>query len=122
MTQNKRLHIVVIGGGAAGFFGAVTCAQSFPDCRVTLLEKSPKLLSKVKVSGGGRCNVTHACFERTRLVKYYPRGEKILPGPFAQFSAADTIQWFEKRGVKLKTEPDGRIFPVTDDSQTIIKG
>jgi predicted Rossmann fold flavoprotein len=118
--MNKTKQLVVIGGGAAGFFGAVTAARAFPESRVIVLEKSNKLLSKVKVSGGGRCNVTHACYERNRLVKSYPRGEKSLPGPFAQFDAGTTVQWFEGRGVRLKTEPDGRMFPVTDNSQTIV--
>ncbi len=112
--------IAVIGGGAAGFFGAVTAARTFPDWEVVLLEKTHKLLSKVKVSGGGRCNVTHACYERSRLVRNYPRGEKTLPVPFARFAAGETVEWFEERGVRLKTEADGRMFPVTDDSQTII--
>ena len=85
-----------------------------------MLEKSPKLLSKVKISGGGRCNVTHACFDDRELVKHYPRGEKQLRGAFSRFTTTDTVQWFESRGVKLKAEDDGRMFPVTDDSQTII--
>ncbi len=118
--MNKKLKAVVIGGGAAGFFGAITCAQTFPDYEVLLLEKSNKLLSKVRVSGGGRCNVTHALFDNNKLVKYYPRGNKALLSPFNQFSAADTIRWFESRGVKLKTEADGRMFPITDNSETVI--
>lgn len=113
-------HIAVIGGGAAGFFAAITCKQYDPAARVTIFEKSSKLLSKVKVSGGGRCNVTNSCKEISRLVKHYPRGEKPLKKVFSQFGPKETIAWFEQRGVALKTEADGRIFPVSDDSQTII--
>ncbi len=113
-------RIAVIGGGAAGFFAAIACAQSNPTCQVTLFEKSNKLLSKVKVSGGGRCNVTHHCFEPAQLIKFYPRGHKALKKSFQLFGAQDTVQWFEKRGVKLKTEADGRMFPITDESQTVI--
>jgi predicted Rossmann fold flavoprotein len=114
------MKIAIIGGGAAGFFGAIACAEANKDAGVTIFEKSKNLLSKVKVSGGGRCNVTHACFENNLLVKKYPRGSKELKKPFAQFSTSDTIKWFESKGVRLKTEQDGRIFPVTDNSQTII--
>jgi predicted Rossmann fold flavoprotein len=110
----------VIGGGAAGFFAAIQCASLNPLCEVIILEKSTKLLAKVKVSGGGRCNVTHACFDIKQLVKYYPRGGKELYGLFARFSPESTVEWFESRGVKLKTEEDGRMFPVTDSSQTVI--
>jgi predicted Rossmann fold flavoprotein len=113
------MRVAVIGGGAAGFFGAITCAESNKYAEVIIFEKSKKLLSKVKVSGGGRCNVTHACFEDHLLVKKYPRGSKELKKPFTQFSVRDTIQWFESRGVKLKAEEDGRMFPVTDNSQSI---
>jgi len=113
-------RVVVAGGGAAGFFAAVTCAQSAPDAEVTLLEKGPQFLSKVRISGGGRCNVTHACFEAREFAAHYPRGEKALIGPFKSFQASDTVAWFEARGVKLKTERDGRMFPTTDSSQTII--
>jgi predicted Rossmann fold flavoprotein len=113
-------HIAIIGGGAAGFFAAVNCAEMYPLHSVTIFEKGNKLLSKVRVSGGGRCNVTHACFDLQLLVKNYPRGEKQLKSCFSRFMTTDTIQWFEERGVKLKTEPDGRMFPVTDSSQTII--
>lgn len=115
----KDLKIVVIGGGAAGFFAAVNAA-AMPGVQVTLLEKTGKLLSKVRVSGGGRCNVTHACFENAALVKFYPRGEKELRSVFSRFSTQDTIDWFSKRGVVLKTEEDGRMFPITDNSETII--
>lgn len=114
------MRISVIGGGAAGFFGAISCILHNPETEVTLLEKSPKLLSKVKVSGGGRCNVTNATFDPATLSKNYPRGEKQLKQAFREFSTKDTVAWFEKRGVSLKTEPDGRVFPVSDDSQTII--
>jgi len=112
--------ILIIGGGAAGFFAAINCAEKNPSYKITILEKSPSLLSKVKVSGGGRCNVTHACFDPRELVTYYPRGEKQLLGPFTKFNAGDTVDWFAKRGIKLKRENDGRMFPVTDSSQTII--
>ncbi len=113
-------HIVIVGGGAAGFFAAITCAETHSDYKVTILERSPNLLSKVKISGGGRCNVTHACFDSRPLTKNYPRGEKQLLGPFTRFNPTHTIEWFKSRGVSLKTEADGRMFPVTDNSQTII--
>lgn len=113
-------NIIVIGGGAAGFFAAINAAQINPNNTVTLLEKSSKLLSKVRVSGGGRCNVTHACFDNSLLVKNYPRGEKELRNAFSRFSTTDTINWFKQRGVELKTEADGRMFPITDNSETII--
>ncbi|MCG9890136.1 MAG: NAD(P)/FAD-dependent oxidoreductase [Thermosynechococcaceae cyanobacterium MS004] len=114
------MKVVVIGGGAAGFFGAIACAESNPHGSVLLLEASPQVLSKVRISGGGRCNVTHACFEPTALVQYYPRGSKALRGPLSQFQPKDTIDWFAQRGVELKTEKDGRMFPVTDSSETIV--
>ncbi|HVY69091.1 MAG TPA: NAD(P)/FAD-dependent oxidoreductase [Verrucomicrobiae bacterium] len=113
-------HIVIAGGGAAGFFAAITCAEAQPGARVTLLEKGPQFLAKVRISGGGRCNVTHACFEPRALTARYPRGERALIAPFHQFQARDTVAWFAARGVELKTEADGRMFPVTDSSQTII--
>lgn len=113
--------IIIIGGGAAGFFGAVNAARLAPGKRVAILEKSSKLLAKVRVSGGGRCNVTHACFDNRELVKFYPRGGKELMGAFSRFNPKDTIGWFESRGVELKTESDGRMFPVTDNSETIIR-
>jgi len=113
-------HLVVIGGGAAGFFCAVNAARMNPALKVTILEKSNKLLSKVKVSGGGRCNVTHACFDISEMSKRYPRGQNFVKKTFHQFFTTDTINWFEESGVKLKTEPDGRMFPVTDSSQTVI--
>lgn len=116
----QPLRVVVIGGGAAGFFGAVACAKSHPHTQVTLLEASRQPLAKVRVSGGGRCNVTHACFDPMGLVQNYPRGEKALRGAFSRFQATDTVQWFASQGVKLKSEPDGRMFPITDSSETII--
>lgn len=119
--MGTSMQIVVIGGGAAGFFSAITCAHTYPTHRVVLLEKTNQVLSKVKISGGGRCNVTHACFDPALLVKNYPRGSKELRGPFTRFQPSDTIQWFESRGVSLKTEEDGRMFPVTDRSDTIIQ-
>jgi predicted Rossmann fold flavoprotein len=115
------LPIVVLGGGAAGFFGAIACAEANPGIAVLLLEKSPKLLSKVRVSGGGRCNVTHACESAAQLVQHYPRGGRQLKEAFQQFGVPDTIAWFAKRGVKLKTEADGRMFPTTDSSETIAR-
>ncbi|HUD01644.1 MAG TPA: NAD(P)/FAD-dependent oxidoreductase [Rhabdochlamydiaceae bacterium] len=114
------MNLIVIGGGAAGIFAALAAKQAHPALSVLVLEKTAVLLSKVKVSGGGRCNVTHACFDPQQLVKNYPRGEKELLGPFHRFQPRDTIEWFESRGVKLKTESDGRMFPVTDSSSTII--
>ncbi len=113
--------VIVIGGGAAGIFAALAAKQSHPEFSVLVLEKTAVLLSKVKVSGGGRCNVTHSCFDPKLLVKNYPRGEKELLGPFHRFQPRDTIEWFESRGVKLKTESDGRMFPITDSSSTIIE-
>ncbi|MGF1535374.1 MAG: NAD(P)/FAD-dependent oxidoreductase [Elainellaceae cyanobacterium] len=113
-------QVVVIGGGAAGFFAAIACAEAHAGIRVTLLEAGARCLSKVAISGGGRCNVTHACFDPARLVTHYPRGGKALRGAFSRFQPRDTVQWFTGRGVRLKTEADGRMFPVTDDSGTII--
>ncbi len=113
-------HLIVIGGGAAGFFCAVNAVAANPSLRVTILEKSGKLLTKVRVSGGGRCNVTHACSSIVEMVRSYPRGQNFLKQSFHQFFTSDTIQWFAHRNVALKTEPDGRMFPVTDSSETII--
>ena len=112
--------IIVIGGGAAGFFAAINIAEQNPNLKVTILERGKEGLGKVKVSGGGRCNVTHAEFIPKELTQNYPRGEKELLGPFHQFMTGDTIDWFEKRGVELKIEDDGRMFPVSNSSQTII--
>ncbi|NER28922.1 MAG: NAD(P)/FAD-dependent oxidoreductase [Symploca sp. SIO1C4] len=117
----QPLTIVVIGGGAAGFFGAITCAKTYPQAQVTLLEASRQPLAKVRISGGGRCNVTHACFDPALLVQAYPRGSKALRGAFTRFQPKDTVAWFEAQGVQLKTEADGRIFPVTDSSETIVE-
>jgi len=117
--MNKK-RLVVIGGGAAGFFCAVNAARMNPALQVTIIEKTGKLLSKVKVSGGGRCNVTHACFSIADMIKKYPRGAAFLKKAFHHFFTTDTIEWFKQRGVALKTETDGRMFPVTDTSQTII--
>lgn len=116
----RSINIAVIGGGAAGFFCAVNAARLNPDSKVTIYEQSSKLLSKVKISGGGRCNVTHNCFDNIELSKSYPRGERELRSAFSRFNVKDTIEWFKNRGVELKTEDDGRMFPVTDNSQTII--
>ena len=112
--------VAVIGGGAAGFFAALSAAQHHPSAQVVLFEKTAKLLSKVKISGGGRCNVTHHCFSPSALSKHYPRGGKQLKKALGTFQASDTVAWFESRGVALKTESDGRMFPTTDSSQTII--
>lgn len=118
--MNSNYDIIIVGGGAAGFFTAINIAESKPHLKVAILERGKEVLSKVRVSGGGRCNVTHACFVPNELVKFYPRGERELKGPFHQFCSGDTIEWFEKHGVELKIEEDGRMFPVTDSSQTII--
>ncbi len=112
--------IIIIGGGAAGFFAAIIAAEAYPKADITILERGKNVLEKVKISGGGRCNVTHACFMPRDLVKNYPRGDKALMSPFTRFAASETIEWFEKHGVKLKTEEDGRMFPISDDSQTVV--
>ena len=112
--------VIIIGGGAAGFFAAINIAEKNPDLKVAILERGKEGLTKVKVSGGGRCNVTHAEFIPSELIQNYPRGQKELRGPFHQFMTGDTIEWFEKRGVSLKIEEDGRMFPVSNSSQTII--
>lgn len=112
--------IIIVGGGAAGFFAAINIAERNPNLTVAILERGKEGLQKVRISGGGRCNVTHAEFTPSELVLNYPRGEKELLGPFHQFMTGDTIDWFEKRGVELKIEDDGRMFPVTNSSQTII--
>jgi predicted Rossmann fold flavoprotein len=113
-------RIVVIGGGAAGFFSAIHLADGHPEARVTILERGKSVLEKVRISGGGRCNVTHACWDPRELTRFYPRGGKELLGPFHKFACGDTMGWFGDRGVELKIEEDGRVFPVSDDSQTII--
>jgi predicted Rossmann fold flavoprotein len=115
-----QYRCIVIGGGPAGVFAAITSAALLPPHSVLLIEKSSQLLSKVLISGGGRCNVTHACFSPRDLVAFYPRGGKVLLGPFSRFQPRDTFAWFEKRGVSLKQEDDGRIFPVTNSAKTIV--
>ena len=114
------MKVAIIGGGAAGFFASFSVKKHHPNAEVTLFEKSDKLLSKVKISGGGRCNVTHACFQATQLSKFYPRGEKFLKKAFNTFDAKDTVDWFEERGITLVAESDKRMFPESNDSQTII--
>ena len=116
----KQYNVIIIGGGAAGFFAAINIAEQNPNLKVAILERGAAGLQKVKISGGGRCNVTHAEFIPSELAQNYPRGEKELLGPFHKFMTGDTIEWFEKRGVALKIEDDGRMFPVTNSSQTII--
>ena len=116
----KKFDIIIVGGGAAGFFAAINTAQLNPDLSIAILERGNAVLSKVKISGGGRCNVTHAEFIPNDLVTYYPRGQKELKGPFHSFMTGDTMAWFETHGVPLKIEDDGRIFPVSNSSQTII--
>ncbi|HEY9763211.1 MAG TPA: NAD(P)/FAD-dependent oxidoreductase [Trichocoleus sp.] len=120
MAEPSLIQVGVIGGGAAGFFAAIACAEAHPHAQVQLLEAGPTPLTKVSISGGGRCNVTHHCFEPAALVQSYPRGGKALRGAFSRFQAKDTVDWFLRRGVRLKTEADGRMFPITDDSGTII--
>src|SRR5512141_2718135 len=111
--------VVIAGGGPAGFFAAIRCAELNSDLRLLILERASQTLSKVLISGGGRCNVTHACFDPAKLVTFYPRGSNELRGAFSRFQATDTVEWFESRGVKLKTESDGRMFPITDSSETV---
>lgn len=118
--MNQNFDIIIVGGGAAGFFTAINIVEKNPKLKVAILERGSEVLSKVRVSGGGRCNVTHACFEPNELVKFYPRGEKELRGPFHQFCSGDTVEWFSNHGVELKIEEDGRMFPVSNSSQTII--
>lgn len=117
--MNKR-RIIVVGGGAAGFFAAITAAEASPGAEVMLLERGPQFLSKVRISGGGRCNVTHSLFDSREFARRYPRGEQALIGVFKRFQASDAVAWFESRGVQLKAEADGRMFPVTDSSETIV--
>jgi len=117
----SKKKLVVIGGGAAGFFCAVNAARLNPELEVVIIEKTTKLLSKVKVSGGGRCNVTHHCFSIADMIKKYPRGASFLKKAFHHFFTTDTIEWFKERGVELKVEDDGRMFPVTNSSETIVE-
>ena len=112
-------QVIIIGGGAAGYFAAIACAEAQPEANIVILEKGKDVLGKVLISGGGRCNVTNACFDPRELVAHYPRGEKELLGPFHKFQPGDTMEWFADRGVELKIEPDNRVFPVTDSSTTI---
>jgi len=118
--MSKHFDVICVGGGAAGFFTAINTAEKHPELKIAILERGKEVLTKVRISGGGRCNVTHACFEPNELVKFYPRGEKELRGPFHQFCSGDTIDWFQKHGVELKIEEDGRMFPESNSSQTII--
>lgn len=115
-----KYDIIIIGGGAAGFFAAINAAELNPNAKIIILERGKEVLTKVRISGGGRCNVTHAEFTPSELIKKYPRGEKELRGPFHSFMTGDTITWFEERGIELKIEEDGRMFPVSDSSETII--
>ena len=118
--MNQNFDIIIVGGGAAGFFTAINIVEKNPKLKVAILERGSEVLTKVRISGGGRCNVTHACFEPNELVKFYPRGEKELRGPFHQFCSGDTVEWFSNHDVELKIEEDGRMFPVSNSSQTII--
>lgn len=121
MEDPKAPHWVIIGGGAAGFFAAITASEAAPQARITILERAPDVLAKVRISGGGRCNVTHACFDPKALTAFYPRGAKALLGAFHRFNPQHTVAWFAARGVRLKTEADGRMFPETDDAETIVQ-
>src|SRR6187399_707576 len=112
------IDVAIIGGGAAGFFAAINIKIKQPHLHVVIFEKSKTLLGKVSISGGGRCNVTHACFNPEDLIRFYPRGNKELLSVFKRFSPKDTIAWFKEKGVEIKQENDGRMFPVTDDSST----
>ena len=119
-SKLNHFHLCVIGGGASGFFSALEHKQQFPKNKVIILESSKTVLSKVKLSGGGRCNVTHACFDNKQLPFHYPRGQKELMGPFEQFNCNHTVEWFKKKGITLKTEADGRMFPISNSSQSIV--
>jgi len=120
IKQMRHYDVIIIGGGAAGFFAAINIAELNCNLKIVIIERGKEVLTKVKVSGGGRCNVTHAEFVPSELVQHYPRGEKELLGPFHTFMTGDTVEWFEKRGVELKIEEDGRMFPVSNSSQTIV--
>jgi len=119
LNQSQNWDVIVAGGGPAGFFAAIRCAELNPKLRVLIIERASQTLGKVIISGGGRCNVTHVCFDPAQLITFYPRGANELRGAFTRFQPEDTVKWFESRGVKLKTEADGRMFPVTDSSSTI---
>jgi predicted Rossmann fold flavoprotein len=121
LSENPAPRIVVVGGGAAGFFAAIAAAEAHPDGSVQLLERGAQVLAKVRISGGGRCNVTQACFDPVELAAHYPRGGAALRGPFSRFQPRDTVEWFTSRGVPLKTEADNRMFPLTDRSESIIE-
>lgn len=121
MPEEEQRSVAIVGGGAAGYFAALTLAECDPAAVVTIYESGSRTLTKVRISGGGRCNVTHSCFEAKPLARHYPRGSRELLGAFHRWQPQDTIHWFTERGVELKTEPDGRMFPVTDDSKTIIE-
>ena len=112
--------LIVVGGGAAGFFAAITAAENNPNLKIIIIEQGNEVLGKVKISGGGRCNVTHACFDVKELIKFYPRGQKELQSVFYKFNCEHTIQWFNEKGIDLKTENDGRVFPTSNTSKTII--
>src|SRR5689334_7544230 len=112
--------LIVIGGGAGGCFCAIRLAELKPNSKILILEAARKPLNKVEISGGGRCNVTHACFEPEELIHYYPRGGKELLAPFKKFQPKDIVAWFKSKGVKIKKEQDGRMFPESDSSLTII--
>jgi hypothetical protein len=118
--MNNWYDVVIVGGGAAGFFTAINLAEMKPDAKIIILEQSKESLSKVRISGGGRCNVSHACFDVKELINNYPRGNKELLGPFNRFNCSSTMDWFEQRGVALKIEDDGRVFPISDDSMSIV--
>src|SRR3990167_2325137 len=120
MSNPCEFDVLILGGGASGYFTAITCAQANPSLRIGLLEGTRRSLTKVQISGGGRCNVTHHCLDPRLLVQFYPRGGKELRQLFARFHVQHTIEWFESRGVALKTESDGRMFSITNRSQTII--
>lgn len=120
MSMSTHFDVIIVGGGAAGFFSALKAKETYPDKNILLIEKTQHLLNKVRISGGGRCNVTHACFEARPLSQNYPRGHNALIGPFTRFQPRDMIAWLSERGVELKEESDGRMFPITDSSQTII--
>ena len=117
--MKSSYSIAILGGGAAGVFAAIAAGEASPYSQIHVFEKSSTLLGKVLISGGGRCNVTHGCFDPHELVEFYPRGQRELLGPFHKFACGDTMEWFTDRGVYLKIEEDGRVFPVSNQSSTI---